>query len=103
MMEEKQHSDNSFLAGLVLGGIIGAALAFVFGKEEGEEVKKTLAKKGKLLLRNLGELVEEDVSDKEDQDADLKQHWGEDKEETSPSVAKKLARKFFHRNGKRLG
>lgn len=107
-MENRKHSDNSFLTGLVLGGIIGAGLALVFGKEEGDETKKALVKKGKTVLKNLGEILEENTS------VDLEKHWGKDeedkekeekskKEEKPASAAKKIARKFFHRNGKRLG
>ena len=97
-MEEKHRSDNSFLTGLVLGGVIGAGLAFIFGKEEGEEVRKTLAKKGKLLLKNLGEILEEES---------LKEHWGEEekerqREKDQGSAVQKMTRRFFHRRGKKL-
>lgn len=106
-MENRKHSDNSFLAGLVLGGVIGAGLAFVFGQEDKDELKKSLVKKSKTALKNLGEILEENTP------VDLKKHWGKDEEdkekeepskkETKPtSTAKKLARKFFHRNGKKL-
>lgn len=105
IMDNRKHSDNSFLTGLVLGGVIGAALALVFGKEEGEEVREALGKKGKLLLKNLGDVLEESTSSLK-QTVSLEKHWGEDKEEEEeklPSAARKIARKFFHRNGKRLG
>lgn len=91
-MEDRKHSDNSFLTGLVLGGVIGAGLTLLFSKEEGEEGRKILIKKGKTLLSNLGEIIDEEKQ------ADLKQHWVEE----PASTVKKAAQKFFHRNGKKL-
>lgn len=107
MEEARKSHDNSFLTGLVLGGVIGAALALIFGKDEDDQLKKTLVKKGKTVLRNLGEIIE-------DERADLKLHWGgeegekaekeekEDEEGETSSTVKKVAR-FFHKSGRRLG
>lgn len=106
-MEEKRHShDNSFLTGLALGGIIGAGLALVFSKDEGDELKKSLIKKGKTMLKNLGEIVEENENKEKkvekEEKGDLKEHWGEEGEKEEASAARKIARRFFHRNGKTL-
>lgn len=104
-MENRKHSDNSFLTGLVLGGMIGAGVAFLFGKDDKDELRKELVKKGKTALKNLGEILEEG-------EIDLKKHWGEEEEEKQEgqekkkeptSTVKRMARKFFHRNGRRLG
>lgn len=94
-MEEQQDShNNAFLAGLVLGGVIGAALALVFSKDENDQFRKTLIKKGKTVLKNLGEMVT-------DEKESLKLHWGDEEDKPGEEKTKKLGR-FFHRNGRPL-
>jgi len=103
MEEGKNRQDNSFLSGLVLGGVVGAGLALLLGQEDGEKTRKVLIKKGKAALKNLGEILEEGQ-------ADLKNHWGsgeqreekEKKEEPPVSVVKKATQRFFRQKGKTL-
>jgi len=95
MGKNNESHDSSFLSGLVLGGILGAALALVLGKDESEELRRLLLKKGKMILNNLGELIKEEE--------DLSKHWGEEEKQPEPnSRVKKITQRFFHRNGKPL-
>ncbi|MBM3208856.1 YtxH domain-containing protein [Candidatus Shapirobacteria bacterium] len=96
MDQDSQKKDNNFLAGLVLGGVIGAALALILGKEEGEEWRKALREKAQVLLGNLGEM-KETVSEKAEEIAtEVK------KEVKEQEKAHKGIRRFFQRAGKKL-
>ena len=103
MEESKNRQDNSFLSGLVLGGVVGAGLALILGQEDGEKTRKALVKKGKAALKNLGEILEEGK-------VDLKKHWvgEEEKQEESKrkeapvSAVRKATQNFFRRSGKTL-
>lgn len=56
-MDDRNHRDNYFLTGLVLGALIGAGLAFFLVSDE--ETKKKLKKKGKIALDNLADIISE--------------------------------------------
>jgi len=83
--------------------VVGAGLALILGQEDGEKTRKALVKKGKVALKNLGEILEEGQ-------ADLKNHWGggeqqeekKKKEEPPVSAVKKATQRFFRRSGKTL-
>jgi gas vesicle protein len=92
-MAETKREDNSFLAGIVLGGVIGAALALVLGKEEGEKIKQLLIEKGKTIFANL-----------EQEKGEIKQSLPPptNSETKSESSLTAVARRFFKRDGKKL-
>src|SRR5687768_3760874 len=50
MSQHDQESDvGSFLAGFVIGGLVGAAAALIFAPQSGEETRSQLAMKGEEL------------------------------------------------------
>jgi gas vesicle protein len=58
-MDEKNHGHN-FFTGLILGAIVGAGLYyFLTSTEEGKKIKTQLKEKGKDVLDDLTDLVEE--------------------------------------------
>ena len=56
--EGKNEGKKVFLTGLLIGGLLGAAVAYVLGTEDKEELKRQLKKKGKLLLDSLDDFGE---------------------------------------------
>lgn len=61
--QEGNHNGNLFWLGMVFGGIVGATAAFLATADDENKIKRTLIKKGKTLLENLGEF-KEDVEEK---------------------------------------
>lgn len=85
MNDNENRSGRGFLMGMILGGIIGAAAAYLLGGEDREKAKRILKQKGKLLLGSL-----DDFGDK----------VGEIGEEVKELPAK--SKKFFFKKGKPL-
>ncbi len=111
MSKEKQDS-SGFMAGLVLGAIVGGAMALFLGGEEGDEVRKNLKKRGKNVFKNLGFLIDETINEGtgalEETKGEVKQVVTESKEEMEKAVdvvkdeGRRSVRRFFKRAGKRL-
>lgn len=57
-MSNDEGKNKVFFTGLLVGGLLGAAAAYVLGTEDKEELKRQLKKKGKLLLDSLDDLGE---------------------------------------------
>lgn len=53
------HHDGKFMFGFFLGGLIGALVVFFLGTKEGKKVEKMLEHKGKDMLDDLDEKLEE--------------------------------------------
>lgn len=100
MSEEKQET-NGFLAGVIFGAIVGGAMAMFLSGEEGEELRKNLRQKGKLIFKNLGLLVEETASEGVEVIQEEKQAIGKTIE-TIKDEGKKTIRHFFLRAGRKL-
>lgn len=124
MNEEVRNEKNGsgFVIGFVLGAMAGAVLLFLFGTEKGKKLKEELQKKGKFSFKNLKELLEEF----EERGTEFKKKAGEmtkklekKVESQAPEVKKaaekglthikklqergrKIAGRFFKRNGKSL-
>lgn len=120
--EEKNQTGNGFLIGFILGAITGAAFLFFFGTEKGRRLKKEIQKKGKFSFKSLADLLEEfeekgiEFKKKAQQITDKL----EMKKENAPQAVvkkteaklthikklqeqgRKIARRFFKRNGKSL-
>lgn len=47
----------SFLSGLIIGGLLGAGLYYLFGTENGKKMQKELKKKGKETAEQLDDLL----------------------------------------------
>lgn len=85
MSDNDSQQGKGFLTGMILGGIIGAAAAYLLGGEDREKAKRILKQKGKLLLDSL-----DDFGDKvEDVGEEIKE---------LPARSKK----FFFKKGKPL-
>jgi len=59
MSEEHGGSDIKFLAGLFIGGLLGAATIFFIGTKEGKKAGKFLKQKGEEVIGELEDQVEE--------------------------------------------
>lgn len=92
----KDRREDGFLAGLVVGGVIGAGLALILGGEDKEELARKLKTKGKAVLKNLEGLVEEGRQKAEK----TKEQAGKKVEELKSSSLP--SRRFFTRSGKKL-
>ncbi len=55
---EKKSSNTGFLLGAILGGIIGATIAYL-ATDDKSQLRRNLIKKGKILLENLDDFREE--------------------------------------------
>ena len=51
--------DKGFLKGLVIGGLIGTGLYFLFGTEKGKKIQKELKEKGKEAAEKIEGLLDE--------------------------------------------
>lgn len=58
-MSEERNNNTKFIIGVVLGGIIGAIILFLMGTKEGKKTRKELEDKGRELLGDLHEKLEE--------------------------------------------
>jgi len=58
-MSENNHSDGKFLFGFFIGGLIGALIIFFLGTKEGKKTSKLLEHKGKDLLDELEDRLDE--------------------------------------------
>lgn len=56
---EEKNTSVDFWLGLIIGGLLGGALTYLFAVDDKDEFKRSLIKKGKTLLNNLGELSKE--------------------------------------------
>ncbi len=52
-------NERSFLAGLIIGGTIGALLVFLFGTDKGKKIRKELKEKGADILDDLDDILDE--------------------------------------------
>ena len=105
-MENNKHhngTDIKFLAGLFIGGLIGALIIFFIGTKEGKKAKLLLEKKGKDIVSDL----EDEIEQLEQKGKELVKH-GEDvkeqvlekledkKEELTENATKKLDSALAH-------
>lgn len=59
MSDNDENKGNiGFWLGVILGGLIGAAVTYLAAADDKDELKRNLIKKGKILLKNLGEFKE---------------------------------------------
>jgi len=64
MSENNEKTDShNFLLGMIIGGAIGAAVAYFFNSDDKEKAIKSIKEKAEVLLENFGEL-KEDLVDK---------------------------------------
>lgn len=52
-----QNRGNGFFSGILLGGLLGAALVFLYGTKEGKKIKDELIKKGREVIDDLPDVV----------------------------------------------
>lgn len=55
----QNENKGGFAIGVVLGGIIGAGIAYLLSSDDQEETRRMLKKKGKMLLKNISDLKDE--------------------------------------------
>jgi gas vesicle protein len=66
MSDNGPRPDGKFLIGLVIGGIVGAGAVYLLATKEGKKVRKEVEEKGKELVDDLHEKIEDfEVSGKE--------------------------------------
>lgn len=101
-MSDSNH-DGKFLFGFFLGGLIGALVIFFLGTKEGKKLEKRLELKGKDVLDELDDKLEEfEKSGKElvKRGEELKEHmmseFEDKKEEMSDAAVEKLDTALAH-------
>ena len=111
MTDNENHSNNGFWLGVIVGGLLGAVVAYIFGSEDKEELKKKLREKGKILLKNLEDFKEKVGESSEglrekmvSEVGEVEQKVGELPETVQDAVqtVKKSAKNFFLKKGKPL-
>lgn len=85
MSEERHGTDVKFLAGFFIGGLIGALTIFFLGTKEGKKAGNFLRQKGKDVV---GEL-EEQVEELEQKGKELLKHGEEIKEQVIEKIEEK--------------
>ena len=50
-MEHDEHGVRTFVAGMALGALVGAGLALLFAPQSGEETRRLVSRRAKLLAR----------------------------------------------------
>ena len=106
---DHNHASGNNLSTFVSGVIIGAALSYLFGTEDGEKLKEQLLKEGQNLLEEMGKDLEE-AADKieeaepaekleevKDKAEDIKEDLQEAVEDVPEHIAQlqKKGRRFF--------
>lgn len=82
-------SKKHFLAGIALGAIVGAGLAYIFGTDQGKKIQKDIKKKGKELASNIPQdlddlkAIKDSVSEK---GSDFVEDLGDQAKETLNAV-----------------
>lgn len=99
--EPKNHETEGFLAGLMLGSVIGVGIALFLGGEDGKEIRTFLKKKSKEALKTVNE-VKSDASEKIEEVASEVSEIANDKIEEVEKSGKKSLRRFFLKAGKKL-
>ena len=85
MSDEHKSGDGKFFFGLFLGGLIGALTIFFFGTPEGKKTGKAIGKKGRELLSD----VEDRVDELKEQGRELLKEGEELKEELKSQIMDK--------------
>lgn len=99
--EPKNHETEGFLAGLMLGSVIGAGIALFLSGEDGKEIRTFLKRKSKEALKTAKE-VKSEASEKIEEVASEVSEIAGDKIEEVEKSGKKSLRRFFLKAGKKL-
>lgn len=99
--DSKNPEAGGFIAGLMLGSLIGAGIALFLGGEDGKEVRAFLKKKSKEALKTAGE-VKEEADEKIEEVAAEVGEIAEEKIKEAQNSGKKSLRHFFLKAGKKL-
>lgn len=84
-MSDHQNQDNKFMFGFFLGGLIGALVIFFLGTKEGKKVGSQLTKRGKSVLDDL----EDRLDELQEKGKDLVKHGRELKDEMIDTLEEK--------------
>jgi gas vesicle protein len=99
--EPKNHETEGFLAGLLLGSVIGAGIAMFLSGEDGKEIRAFLKRKGKVALKTAKEVAAEG-QEKIQEVAEEVSQVAEEKIAEAQTSGKKSLRRFFIKAGKKL-
>lgn len=110
--EPKNHETEGFLAGLMLGSVIGAGIALFLSGEDGKEIRTFLKRKSKEALKTAkvvgseaGEKIEEASQVAGEKIQEVAKEVGQVAEEKiaeAQTSGKKSLRRFFVKAGKKL-
>ena len=99
--EPKNHETEGFLAGLMLGSVIGAGVALFLSGEDGKEIRTFLKRKSKEALKT-AKVVSNEAGEKIEEVAKEVGQVAEDKIAEVQTSGKKSLRRFFVKAGKKL-
>jgi|GEM_PF-504492 len=71
MSNDSCQNEKGFIGGLVLGGLLGASIVFLFGTDKGKKVQKEIKEKGLELQKKAVENVEELMDELEEKGLEL--------------------------------
>jgi gas vesicle protein len=99
--EPKNHETEGFLAGLMLGSVIGAGIAMFLSGEDGKEIRTFLKRKSKEALKT-AKVVTAEGREKIQEVAEEVGQVAEEKIVEAEKSGKKSLRRFFIKAGKKL-
>ena len=90
MSQNENNNKGGFAIGVLLGGLIGAGVAYFLSSKDQEENRRLLKKKGKVILKNISELKDNAIEKGEEFGEAVSDKFVEIKDNASEMVGEKV-------------
>lgn len=67
MNNNESHQGGNFFQGFLFGAIVGGSIVFLLGTKKGKKLLKTITEEGMDNISNIGELVEDEIEEYEEE------------------------------------